>query len=257
MLLLDKAARLRMPGGIVDATAMLTGCFIVLFSLLTMTASLSASPDSAHHQTKKRWLVVDFDGTCTTLDTILLLPKLAAKLSSENEEERVKQFQAFGEEYLRMYNAAKEKLCHESMSLEQALESLDNVSDRVTAQVSESGVLSGLGVTSEDIEKLLENDCEMRDHTRLQPDCLDVLSRQTANDWQLGVLSINWCPSLIHAAVVRPLQSRCKPQTNLNVPIWSNNVDSEGVISLKVSGAAAKRACIAKPTSSEFYRLCG
>jgi 2-hydroxy-3-keto-5-methylthiopentenyl-1-phosphate phosphatase len=225
---------------------MLIACLLLLFMLLTMTASLSASLDSAHHQTKKRWLVVDFDGTITANDTTGLLPRVAAKLSSGNVEERVEQFEVFVEEYFRLYNAAKENMCHESMSLEQALASLDNVSDRVTAQVSESGVLSGLGVAPEDIEKLLENECELRDHTRLQPGCLEVLARQIANDWHLGVLSINWCPSLIHAAVVSPLQSRCEPETNVNVPIWSNNVNSEGVVSLQVSGALAKRKRIAK-----------
>jgi len=231
---------------------------LLLFNMLTMTASLSlpaAVPSPRPLQSKKRWLVVDFDGTCTQDDTTGLLPKLAAKLTGESVEERVEDFNAHVKDYFRLYNAAKERMCHESMSLEQALESLDDVSNVVTAQVSASRILKGLNVSPEDMMELVKADKEVAEHVKLHKGCLDVLARQTANDWQLGILSINWCPSLIHATVVSPLRRHAESQTFMNVPIWSNAVDETGVVSLKVPGALAKRACIAKlqPSNHVVY----
>jgi 2-hydroxy-3-keto-5-methylthiopentenyl-1-phosphate phosphatase len=221
-----------------------------------MTASLSLPTVPAQKKSRK-WLVVDFDGTCTERDTTCVLPKLAAKLSCNEHDhdvvltERINMFQVHQEEYFRLYNAAKENLCNESMSLEQALDSLDDVSTLVTEQVSASGVLKGLDVSPDDILDLIESDDEVRSHVELQADCLQVLARQAANDWQLGVLSINWCPSLIHVAVVRPLSRRVDKENlssavTINVPIWSNAVDEHGIVSLKVRGALAKKACIQK-----------
>ena len=223
-----------------------------------MTASLSLPAVSSQKKSPSRWLVVDFDGTCTERDTTSVLPKLAAKLScNEHDElkERIRMFEIHQEEYFTLYNAAKDALCHETMSLEEALDSLDDVSTLVTKQVSASGVLKGLGMSSKDMFNLIESDDEVRDYVTLRSGCLDALARQAANDWQLGVLSINWCPSLIHAAVVHPLSQRVVGKENLlspvaettmNVPIWSNNVDEHGVVFLKVPGALAKKACIQK-----------
>jgi hypothetical protein len=64
--------------------------------------------------------------------------------------------------------------------------------------------------------------------------------------WSLAILSINWCPALIDASLVQPVlrkkrsllnQQRCDTE----VPIWSNNVDGEGVVTLHVPGSKAKR----------------
>ena len=58
---------------------------IVMSDALSNTASSTTSPLSArnrHH--KERWLVVDFDGTCTIRDTTPLLPRLAYFIESRS-----------------------------------------------------------------------------------------------------------------------------------------------------------------------------
>lgn len=217
---------------------------------MTPTA-LSESVSSPPTAQKNCWLVVDFDGTCTEQETTSLLPKLAAKLSNSGAlEERTALFKTFEDEYYRLYNAAKLRLCSETMSLEEALDSLDNVSSLVTEHVSASGVLKGLDVPPSTIAKLIEKDEQVRSHVKLRSGCLTVLARYVANDdWQLGILSINWSPSLIQATIVLPLSQQCveREQSLLDdIFIWSNEVDSNGVVSLQVPGALAKRACIEK-----------
>lgn len=175
-------------------------------------------------------------------------------------EERVAQFDEFTKEFIQLYTTAKERCMstkNSDMTLEQALDSLDDVSNVVTQHVSKSGVLRGLNVSLEEMIKLIESDEQLRDFVKLQSECLYVLSRLTANDWQLGILSINWCPALIHATVVHPLEESIEPPNDLNVPIWSNTVDSNGVVSLKVPGALAKKACIAKVKPSNYVVYVG
>lgn len=41
-----------------------------------------------NHQGKKRWLVVDFDGTCTARDTTPLLPRLACLVQSQQQQQQ-------------------------------------------------------------------------------------------------------------------------------------------------------------------------
>ncbi|KAL3756239.1 hypothetical protein ACHAWU_007190 [Discostella pseudostelligera] len=64
--------------------------------------------------------------------------------------------------------------------------------------------------------------------------------------WNLAVLSINWCPALIDASIVQPVLKQRRSVLQIDkctteVPIWSNQVDADGVISLNVPGALAKR----------------
>jgi len=67
--------------------------------------------------------------------------------------------------------------------------------------------------------------------------------------WSLAVLSINWCPALIDASLVRPVLKRKRDilgvtssaRDDAEIPIWSNRVDADGVVSLHVPGALAKR----------------
>jgi len=64
--------------------------------------------------------------------------------------------------------------------------------------------------------------------------------------WSLAVLSINWCPALINASLVRPVLKKRRSilqvdSCEIEIPIWSNHVDGEGVVSLHVPGALAKR----------------
>ncbi len=102
---------------------------------------------------------------------------------------------------------------------------------------------------------------------RLRPGCQRTLSRilsencssdpdTTHNEhevpplcwgWNVAVLSINWCPALIDASIVQPvLKQRCSDLRidtccSMEIPIWSNQVNADGIISLHVPGALAKR----------------
>jgi phosphoserine phosphatase len=222
-----------------------------LIGLLTMVrATESLATLSTISQT--RWLVVDFDGTCTEKDTTPLLPKLTAILCNDIEhQQRLAHFKKLENEFVQLYAAAKMKMCSQTMSLSDALDSLDAVSKRVTEQVSESGLLLGLSTASpEDIISIIDRDSDIRNHVRLRSGCASVLAQAMAS-WQLGVLSINWCPSLIDAALLR-----CLPSVQ-NVPIWSNSVDQHGVVSQHVAGALDKKAQIAKLKRSGFVVYIG
>ena len=64
--------------------------------------------------------------------------------------------------------------------------------------------------------------------------------------WNIAVLSINWCPALIDASIVQPVLKQRRSVLQIDsctteIPIWSNQVDANGVISLHVPGALAKR----------------
>mmetsp|Transcript_28903 Transcript_28903/g.52892 ORF Transcript_28903/g.52892 Transcript_28903/m.52892 type:complete len:344 (+) Transcript_28903:106-1137(+) len=242
--------------------------FNSLLFIMGRTESFSA-PRSALQSTT-RWLVVDFDGTCSERDTTPLLPQLAAVLHGDSVEERLSIFAELESEFFRRYAAAKSQMCPTTMSLEDALDSLDQVSNEVTAKVSSSGVLRGLNVTPQDICAVMEQNDQVSDHVRLRPGCAQVLAqaiRCRRSNWQLGVLSINWCPSLIDAALLQPIWQhttehdiRLDEEDNNNnnnnsndgrqrrplgskehVPIWSNAVDHDGVVSLQVPGALAKK----------------
>uniref|UniRef100_A0A7S2YG44 Uncharacterized protein n=1 Tax=Entomoneis paludosa TaxID=265537 RepID=A0A7S2YG44_9STRA len=62
-------------------------------------------------------------------------------------------------------------------------------------------------------------------------------------------MSINWCPSLIQAALLSPVMAQMTASSlTTNTPpdmsdfkIWSNRVDSHGSVSLLVPGAQAKK----------------
>ena len=129
-------------------------------------------PTSKYHQNglarRRRWLVVDFDDTCTEHDTTPLLPRLAALASRQrsdtgemNEKEvndihrrdlqrRLAQFQQLEDEYMRRLDEAKSSLLSSSgeggeVSVHDVLDALDKPSNIVTKMVSESRVLEGLG----------------------------------------------------------------------------------------------------------------
>lgn len=230
-----------------------------------VTESLSHNLPQKNHlkelnNNNARWLVVDFDGTATQRDTTPLLPQLAAILEDDNSmEQRLSTFSQLEEEYFRLYSETKEKMCHRTQSLVAALDSLDQVSNRITAQVSASGVLRGLCASAQDVGQVLERHKGVGHHARLRPDCAPVLAKAVhARGWKLGVLSINWCPSLIEAALVQPIwrhveiiqQQQKGTQQPQEVPIWSNQVNHEGVVSLQVPGARAKRDRISQLQSS-------
>jgi hypothetical protein len=223
-----------------------------LIGLLTTMVQATESLATASTLSQTRWLVVDFDGTCTEKDTTPLLPKLTAMLCDDIEhQQRLARFKRLEDEFVRLYAAARMKMCSQTMTLCDALDSLDDVSKLVTEQVSESGVLLGLSSASpEDIMSIIEQDSDIRNHVRLRSGCASVLS-QAMGSWQLGILSINWCPSLIDATLLRSLP--CAQ----NVPVWSNSVDQHGVVSQVVAGALDKRARIAKLKRSAFVVYIG
>jgi phosphoserine phosphatase len=74
----------------------------------------------------------------------------------------------------------------------------------------------------------------------------DIATQTSCLGWSLAVLSINWCPALIEASLVQPIlrkkrsilsQQHCETE----VPVWSNTVDGNGMVTLLVPGALAKR----------------
>ena len=126
-------------------------------------------------------------------------------------------------------------------------------------------------MTNDDVEKVI---------VRLRHGCEGTLARilfesladnehcdQTSClGWSLAVLSINWCPALIDASLVKPVlrkrQHLRRGEQNdrqiiesdegqnydddTEIPVWSNHVDGDGVVTLHVPGALAKRDKIAE-----------
>ena len=274
------------------------------------------SPNSKYHNQnglakRRRWLIVDFDGTCTEHDTTPLLPRLASfatrsrssisKASDGTEtknngdydhqedlKKRLDQFQLLEDEFMKRYNEARSKMFNgendeSSTSLYDVLDALDEPSNAVTEMVSASKCLSGLGhADTDEIEQMLnlhgvtrettlenanisENNSDDKVTVKLRHGCESTLSRILLDDkastrskdgceeddrkcygWRLAVLSINWSPKLIDACLVQPVLRRRRSLLRIEscdteVPIWSNEVDREGVVTLHVPGALAKR----------------
>jgi hypothetical protein len=219
-----------------------------LFGMTVAIESLSSTTTQlATCRHTNRWLVVDFDNTCTEKDTTPLLPRLAALMHGDDIDSRVDAFKDLENEFFRRYASAKEALCPRTMSLDEALNTLDDISTSVTEKVSSSGLLRGLHAPPNHVLKVIELDTHVNDHVRLRPGCAAALARARKN-YKLGVLSINWSRSLIHAALLEQMWSHACKKTNVDdntdIPIWSNDVDRDGVISLHFPGALAKKAKI-------------
>ena len=237
----------------------------------------------------RRWLVVDFDGTCTEKDTTPLLPYLAAAycstchqrdkeddISHEKDlQNRLSQFKVLEDEYMRLLGETYTNLFSdndkggeeeiERQSIYEVLHALDDPSIQVTKMVSDSRLLGGLGhASSHEISEILADDDKHNIQVSLKDGCSDVLARILLNKpdaadmnqsssneplcsgWSLAVLSINWCPSLIDAALIQPLLKKRRSilqieHCDTEIPVWSNRVDEEGVVLLEVPGALAKR----------------
>ena len=68
---------------------------------------------SDNYRSRHKWLVVDFDCTLTKYDTTPTLPLLAALHSGDDDEQRQRRLETFGnheKEYFDAYLAAKERL---------------------------------------------------------------------------------------------------------------------------------------------------
>lgn len=168
-------------------------------SSATLPAAALFSPTSKYHPDqnglaqRRRWLVVDFDGTCTEHDTTPLLPRLAAAFAARQRssivsasgkyngeamnkkeasiihkqdlERRLSQFQQLEDEFVRRFGEAKSTLLsnnkpgeeEEEQSIHDILDALDVPSTVVTKMVSESRVLEGLGhADARDLERMLQ-----------------------------------------------------------------------------------------------------
>ncbi|KAL3826903.1 hypothetical protein ACHAXA_005983 [Cyclostephanos tholiformis] len=134
---------------------------------------------------RRRWLVVDFDGTCTEMDTTPLLPHLAAFVSRRRSsidsthassdvdamhrhdlDRRLALFRRLEDVYAKLYDDAKSSLLisidgtsggdSDRRSIHDILDALDEPSTLVTGMVSESRVLAGLGdITARELEGAL------------------------------------------------------------------------------------------------------
>lgn len=251
---------------------------LVTALLVAPRPSAMTSPGAA----SERWLVVDFDGTCTVRDTTPILPHLASSCTGDSAEEKRNRLAAFGElegDYFDLYEKAKARVFDvgeggdtqggegrqsPSMTLDGALEALDDVSTEVTRRVSASGVLAGISDCPLELAAVLGrggnagSEDAWVDAATLHPGCVPALAAAHRAGWHLGVLSINWCPPLIEAALLQRVRAAlaeseegrdagiATPSKRLSKEnIWSNAVNSEGVVELPVPGAAAKRARIA------------
>ena len=304
-------------------------CWIVIVSMSDTYSATSAKVAAlssttlttakvGRSQQQERWLVVDFDGTCTIRDTTPLLPRLAYLIESQNNDnndddehkqhvkrkdpdlmERLSIFTNLENEYFQRYVEVMGSIESESTvedvgnnnnnnhlhsQLEYSLDRLDCISSEITEKVTKSNILKGLGsVRYNKLLELIQNyqhkqeeeeqqqqqhdevpifEGNLRDSLQLHPGCISILQRHATcmssnNNWRIGVLSINWCPTLIEAVVLNPLcnersSSESKESTtttSLNfedIPIWSNTVDENGTVSLTVPGAIAKKERILK-----------
>ncbi len=144
--------------------------------------------------------------------------------------------------------------------------------NRVMGNVDSFGEHKSGEVTNENVDKVvvrLRHGCEgtlARLLSHSMNDVSDDAEAPSCLGWSLAVLSINWCPALIDASLVKPVlrkrQHLMKTENNgkegissvenlqleydAEIPIWSNRVDGDGVVTLHVPGALAKRDRIAE-----------
>lgn len=91
------------------------------------------------------------------------------------------------------------------------------------------------------LSRILSENC---DHSELL--CKEYEGPPSCWGWNIAVLSINWCPALIDASIVQPVLKQRRSVLQIDtctteIPIWSNQVNVDGVISLHIPGASAKR----------------
>jgi len=206
---------------------------------------------------KLAWLVVDFDGTCTMRDTTPTIACLAAAHNNGG----VEQLSSFGvherdymEGHARLLGGgeleAEPSAAVDVAALSVFLAALDDHSTRTTREVSRSGVLAGLDgarvaetftawAAGEVVGQLAP-----QPPPSLQPGCAAALAAAAAAGCRLGVLSVNWCPALIHALLAPPLGADAPAAETLTVAppyeLWCNSLAPDGRVRLAVAGAAQK-----------------
>ena len=203
-------------------------------------------------------LITDFDGTCTTTDTTALVPHLAARAAATPPaaENVLARFGELEDLYLSGLSRCKENQVQAAASLEAALSSMDAVSNDVISQLSASGILAG--IREADVGPAIEEWRLQEDSARSAPParvpelrdgCVSTLAEAAACGWELGVLSICWCPAIIRAYL--PLlvegadEGGAAGRPAAGSRIWSNRIDEQsGQIANEIDGAVAKRAII-------------
>ena len=206
---------------------------------------------------KLAWLVVDFDGTCTVRDTTPTIACLAAAHNNGG----VEQLSSFGvherdymEGHARLLGGGElegePSAAVDVAALSAFLAALDDHSTRTTREVSRSGVLAGLDgarvaetftawAAGEVVGQLAP-----QPPPSLQPGCAAALAAAAAAGCRLGVLSVNWCPALIHALLAPPLGADAPAAETLTVAppyeLWCNSLAPDGRVRLAVAGAAQK-----------------
>ena len=194
------------------------------------------------------YLITDFDGTCTVTDTTPLVPHLAARAST-NPSAVLSRFRELEDLYMSLLGRCKADFMVESSSspatfdaagLEKALASMDAVSDAVTEQLSTSGILAGIEADSVAgvLDEWLAAPEPPIQPPALRDGCAAALAAAAADGWQLGVLTLNWCPPVVHSYL--PVLTRT------GASVWSNRIDGCGGVSAEVNGAAAKQQIIAQ-----------
>lgn len=126
--------------------------------------------------------------------------------------------------------------------LEAALASMDEISNTITEELSQTGVLAGIAAASvapaiaEWRAQPSAAPCQV---PALREGCEETLSGALACGWRLGILSLNWCPPVIHALL--PVLKSSPPPAD----VWCNSIDeASGRVSNTVNGAVAKREII-------------
>ena len=192
------------------------------------------------------WVVVDFDGTCTTADSTGLLPHIAEAHALAAPESRTSVFARFEAQYVSgvaeiMRSADGAAIAPDVAGLRAFVDELDQFSVSVARQLGETGCLSGI-----DDHRVAST---LRDFGRegraptLRPGCAEALSALNGAGCRLGVLSVGWCPPLIDATLAPPLAA-CGAGLRLDA-VWCNALSPDGRVIQRVSGGEAKRAKIA------------
>ena len=150
-------------------------------ALASSSSSSSSSTTTSGRNQQDRWLVVDFDGTCTVRDTTPLLHRLAYLIESQSHNiddkdkgenstrlqldlrERVSTFSKLENEYYQGYIEVLRSIESEEyndddnnnnnnknnlLQLESSLHRLDCVSNNIIEKVNKSKILRGLGTIS-------------------------------------------------------------------------------------------------------------
>ena len=199
-------------------------------------------------------LITDFDGTVTAIDTTPLVPHLAAR-GQGGATAGLLRFRELEERYLTQLSQCKDTIraqradvgaaiSFDAEGLEAALAAMDEVSNTITEELSQTGVLAGIApasVAPAIAEWRAQPSAAPCQVPALREGCEQTLAGALACGWRLGILSLNWCPPVIHALL--PVLKSFPPPAD----VWCNSIDeASGRVSNTVNGAVAKREIIEK-----------